>query len=153
MKDNQVNDERVINQRRKITGEAYFFISIFLLISILVKQFVFNAEFNDYAVEFIAFFGSNIYIIVRNIFVGNDLYASSKKRLPIINSIVMGISTTFTLVILRYKEFSTMNDFILELIMTFFSSAVTAFLVFYIINKITKKRIKHIEEQYDDDEE
>ena len=92
MKNNQMNDERVINEKRKITTEAYGLIMIFLLISMLVKQFIFHSEFNEYAVEFIAFFGSSIYIVIRNIFVGNNLYEENKKRLPIMNSIVMGVS-------------------------------------------------------------
>ena len=77
-------------KKRKITGEAYGLIMIFLLISMLVKQFVFHLEFNQYAVEFIAFFGASIYIVIRNIFVGHNLYRENKKRLPIINSIIMG---------------------------------------------------------------
>ena len=97
MKNNQINDERVINERRKITAEAYGLIMIFLLISMLVKQFIFHSEFNEYAVEFIAFFGSSIYIVIRNIFVGNNLYEENKKRLPIMNSIIMGLSSTFAL--------------------------------------------------------
>ena len=80
MKTNQMNDERVINERRKITAEAYGLIMIFLLISMLVKQFIFHSEFNEYAVEFIAFFGSSIYIVIRNIFVGNNLYEEAIKK-------------------------------------------------------------------------
>ena len=46
MKNNQINDERVINEKRKITQEAYGLIMIFLLISMLIKQFIFHSEFN-----------------------------------------------------------------------------------------------------------
>lgn len=153
MKNNKINDERVINEKRKITGEAYGLIMIFLIISILVKQFIFHSEFNEYAVEFIAFFGSSTYIIIRNIFVGNNLYGDNKKSLPIINSIIMGASVTFTLVFLRFNEFSTLNDFILESLMAFICSALSSFLFFYIINKINIKRIKYIENKYNDEDE
>lgn len=151
MKNSPINDERVINQKRKISGEAYVFVMIFLLSSILIKQFVLHLEFNEYAVEFIAFFGSSIYIVVRNIFAGNDLYGKDKERLPIINSLIMGTSVMFTLVLLRYKEFNTINDFILESITTFICSALSSFLLFYITNKITQKRIKDIENKYDEE--
>ena len=151
MKNNQINDERVTNIKRQITGEAYGLVMIFLLSSILIKQFMLNSEFSQYAVEFIAFFGSSIYIVVRNIFVGNDLYGKNKKILPIINSLIMGASVTFTLVFLRYKEFNTINDFILESIIAFICAFVSSFLVFFIINKITQKRVKYIEKKYDEE--
>ena len=153
MKNNQINDERVINERRKITAEAYGLIMIFLLISMLIKQFIFHSEFNEYAVEFIAFFGSSIYIVIRNIFVGNNLYEENKKRLPIMNSIIMGLSSTFALALLRYKEFNTRNDFILESITTFICATLSSFLFIYITNKITQKRIKYMENKYDGDDE
>lgn len=151
MKNNQINDERVTNIKRQIVGEAYGLVMIFLLSSILIKQFILNAEFSQYAVEFIAFFGSSIYIVARNIFVGNDLYGKNKKILPIINSLIMGASVTFTLVFLRYKEFNTINDFILESITAFICAFVSSFLVFFIINKITQKRVKYIEKKYDEE--
>lgn len=153
MKTNQMNDERVINEKRKITTEAYGLIMIFLLISMLVKQFIFHSEFNEYAVEFIAFFGSSIYIVIRNIFVGNNLYEENKKRLPIMNSIIMGLSSTFALALLRYKEFNTRNDFILESIEVFIFTTLSSFLFIYIVNKVTQKRIKHMENKYDYEEE
>lgn len=152
MKNNQINDERVINERRKITAEAYGLIMIFLLISMLIKQFIFHSEFNEYAVEFIAFFGSSIYIVIRNIFVGNNLYEENKKRLPI-NSIIMGLSSTFALALLRYKEFNTRNDFILESIEVFIFTTLSSFLFIYIVNKVTQKRIKHMENKYDYEDE
>ena len=138
MKTNQMNDERVINEKRKITTEAYGLIMIFLLISMLVKQFIFHSEFNEYAVEFIAFFGASIYIVIRNIFVGNNLYEENKKRLPIMNSIIMGLSSTFALALLRYKEFNTRNDFILESIEVF---------IFYILNSFLSYFISYIYKQ------
>lgn len=153
MKNNQISDERVINQKRKITGEAYIFIMIFLLSSILVKQFILHEEFNTYVVEFIAFFGSSAYIVIRNIFIGIDLNGGHKKSSPVTNSIIMGTSVTFTLAFLRYNEFNTISDFILESIIAFVCSAVPSFLFFYIINKITQKRVKYMEKQYDEDNE
>ena len=153
MKNNQINDERVINEKRKITQEAYGLIMIFLLISMLIKQFIFHSEFNEYAVEFIAFFGSSIYIVIRNIFVGNNLYEENKKRLPIMNSIIMGLSSTFALALLRYKEFNTRNDFILESIEVFIFTTLSSFLFIYIVNKVTQKRIKHMENKYDYEDE
>lgn len=67
MKNNQINDERVTNIKRQIVGEAYGLVMIFLLSSILIKQFILNAEFSQYAVEFIAFL-VQVYILLLAIF-------------------------------------------------------------------------------------
>lgn len=56
MKKNILNDERVINEKRKITNEAFSLIMLILISSILVQQFVFKAHFSEYATEFICFF-------------------------------------------------------------------------------------------------
>ena len=61
--------------------------------------------------------------------------------------------STFALVLLRYKEFNTRNDFILESIQVFIFTTLSSFLFIYIVNKVTQKRIKHMENKYDGDEE
>ena len=69
------------------------------------------------------------------------------------NSIIMGLSSTFALALLRYKEFNTRNDFILESITTFICATLSSFLFIFITNKITQKRIKYMENKYDGDDE
>jgi len=53
MKKQDMQDERVVAQRRKINSEAYGILMIVLLGSILVQQFLLNAPFKQYAVEVI----------------------------------------------------------------------------------------------------
>ena len=65
----------------------------------------------------------------------------------------MGVSATLALVFLRYNEFDTRNDFILESITTFICATLSSFLFIYITNKITQKRIKYMENKYDGDDE
>lgn len=152
MKKDKIYDERIFKERRRINGEAYHLIMIFLLCSILVKQFILHAEFKEYAVEFVAFFGSSAYVIIRNIFVGNNVYRENKNSLPILNSIIIGASVTFTLVLLRFEKFPNINAFILESIMAFVWATLTSLLVYYIIKRINIKRIKYLENKYNDDE-
>lgn len=159
MKQNQIIDERVVNQQRKIMSEAYILIAILLLGSMLVKQFILHLEPKEYLIEAIAFFGSSFYILIRNVVCGNNLLFQSKstksnrKKLPILNSINIGFWVTFAEVFLRKNEFSNTKDLILESILAFTSSTLVALLFFYIINKITNKRIKQIESKYDDDDD
>lgn len=156
MRNNQLIDERVLNQQRKIISEAYILITVFFLGSMLVKQFILHLEPKEYLIEAITFFGSSFYILIRNIFCGNNLLLQSKslksnrKKLPLLNSINIGFWVTVSTVFLRKNEFSTTKDLILESILSFTSSTLVALLFFYTINKITNKRIKYIESKYDD---
>lgn len=152
MKKNIIRDERVSMQKQKITTEAFSLIMIFLIGAILVKQFIFQAEFHEYVVEFIAFFGGCIYIIVRNICVGNNLFGENKKSLPIVNSFIIGVTTTAVTTFLHYEEFNNVNNFISEMIVAFLSSTLAAYLFYYILNKVTQKRIKVIEKKFDEDD-
>jgi MFS superfamily sulfate permease-like transporter len=159
MKQNQIIDERVVNQQRKITVESYRLVMIFLLFSMLAKQFILHLEPIEYLVEAIAFFGSAFYSLIRNIIVGNNLLTGSNsmsknsKRLTFLNSIITGISVTVTLVFLRKEQFYTTRNFILESIMSFTCATLSSLVFFYIINKITNKRIKQIESKYNDDDD
>ncbi|WP_250673290.1 DUF6773 family protein (plasmid) [Paraclostridium ghonii] len=156
MKNNQLIDERVLNQQRKIISEAYILVIILLLGSMLVKQFILHLEPKEYLIEAIAFFGSSFYMLIRNILCGNNILFQSKslnsnrKKLPLLNSINIGFWVTVSTVFLRKNEFSTTKDLILESILSFTSSTLVALLFFYTINKITNKRIKYIENKYDD---
>lgn len=152
MKKNIIRDERVSMQKQKITTEAFSLIMMFLIGAILVKQFIFQAEFHEYAVEFVAFFGGCLYIVARNICAGNNLFGEDKKSLPIVNSLVIGVTITAVTAFLHYEEFNNINNFIVELIVAFLSSTLAAFLFYYILNKVTRKRIKAIEKKFDEDD-
>lgn len=84
MKREKIQDERIIFQKQKIGSDAFGIVFFGLLISVLLQQFVFEATFSQYAAEFILFVVAAIYIIVRNIMVGIDLFGDSaigQKRL------------------------------------------------------------------------
>ena len=58
MRKQNLQDERVLAQRRKINSEAYGILMIALLCSVLVQQRLLNAPFEQYAVA---------YMLLRNV--------------------------------------------------------------------------------------
>ena len=70
MKRQEIKDERVIEQRRKVSSEVDAILMIVLLVSIFVQQFFQNAPFKQYAVEFMCFFGISFYKLVRYMTLG-----------------------------------------------------------------------------------
>ena len=89
-------DERVVAQRRKINSEAYGILMTALFCSILVQKFLLNAPFEQYAVEFICFFGMSLYLMIRHLTLGLNIYGEGKRAItiPIMNGIVTGIVVT-----------------------------------------------------------
>lgn len=67
MKNNKIQDERILLERRKIQSEAYEWLVVGLMISIIVQQFFMNAPFAQYAVEFFALIGCGGQYNVKNL--------------------------------------------------------------------------------------
>ncbi|GAB6110079.1 DUF6773 family protein [Fusibacter bizertensis] len=161
MKKNIQQDERILAQKRKIGSDAFNIIWIGLLISVLVQQYLFDAPFTQYAVEIILFIAGAIYVVVRNLFVGNDLFASKKHNhmLVIINSLVCGITVTIINTILNYINYSdvaplpiSLNTVLVALI-TFVSATITAFVPLELLYLANKKKQSKIASHLDADDE
>lgn len=156
----QIQDERVLAQRRKIQSDAYGILIIVLLISILVQQFLLNAPFEQYAVEFICFFGMSIYMIVRYLTLGINIYGEGKraKSIPLVNSIVTGIVVTAINGVLKYTRYAEryqddgIGYFIAVLVITFISAAAFAFVVLSFFGYLNKKKQEKIQKRLDEDE-
>ncbi len=148
-------DERVVEQKRKITSEAFSFVMMFLLGAALVKQLVYEAPFEDYAVEFIAFFGGAFYIVIKNLFVGNRIFTTNKNNLVmiVVNSIIIGITITVITLLLHYNENNSFEGITVTVILAFVVPALSAFIVLFGLNKLNQHRIKKLENQYDDENE
>jgi FtsH-binding integral membrane protein len=160
MKRQNIQDERVSAQRRKINSEAYGILMIVLLASILVQQFLVNAPFEQYAVEFLCFFGMSIFIIVRYMTLGLNIFGEGKraKSISLVNSLVAGITVTaingvlnFTRYAAHYKE-DGIGYFIATLVVTFISATVFVFVLLSCLNYLNKKKQSRIQKQLDDDE-
>ena len=155
-----LQDERIVAQRRKINSEAYGILMIVLLCSMLVQQLLLNAPFEQYAVEFICFFAMSFYVIIRNISLGLNIYGEGKRAraIPFVNSLVAGITVTVINGILQYTRYAeTYKEegtgyFIVVLAVTFISATVAALVVMLALNYINRKKQENILKQLDEKE-
>jgi hypothetical protein len=160
MKRQNMQDERVSAQQRKINSEAYSILMIVLLASILVQQFLLDAPFEQYAAEFICFFGVSIYMIVRYMTLGLNIYGEGKraKSIPLVNSIVTGITVTVINGVLNYTRYAehykedSIGFFIATLAVSFISATVSVFILLSCLSYLNKKKQAKIQKQLDEDE-
>jgi hypothetical protein len=151
MKKSKINDERIVSQRRMIQSDAYQILVNCLLISILIQQFIMNAPFAQFAVEFFCLIGIGIYIMIRNLSVGVDIWDSpsqTNKKL-LINSIISG-GICVSLLIILAGERKVWN-----MILIFVAVIILHFLTHLVLRKINKKRQQQIDDELctDDDME
>lgn len=153
MKNNRYEDERVRMQKLKIGSEALAILLVLLVVSMLVKQFIFEASFSEYIVEFIGFFGVSIYILIRNIFVGNTLFPNIKKKALFIIPIICGITVTIVSFVSNLEfhlQSGNLAKTLLVLLVAFLSSAIGCFVFTYLLYRGNKIRSKKLEEKFDD---
>jgi hypothetical protein len=159
MKNVNIQDERIVSQRRKIQSDAFGILFWGLLISILLQKFMFNASFSEYAAEFILLIVSAIYVESRNIIVGSGSYSIdfSGQTLVVIHSVVSGlaitaIATTFNAINLGAEQMGGAGGIAITALITFASGALISFVVFQFLFMINKKKQKQIDEKYNDNE-
>jgi len=160
MKREKIQDERLLAQKRKIGSDAFQILFYGLLLSVLIQQYMFNAPFSQYAVEVVLFLVTSIYVVIRNLMVGNDLFTSNKlgNKLVIINSVVCGLTVAVvntTLNYLKYRDlFKTdiVNTMLVALI-TFLSASFIAFVPLETLYIINKKKQMQMEAKLKDEED
>ena len=160
MKKQNPQDERVVAQRRKINAEAHGILMIALLASILIQQFLLNAPFEQYAAEFICFFVMSLYIVIRYMTLGLNIYGDVKraKFVPFVYSIAAGIAVTAINGVLNYTQYAEryredgIGYFFAVLAITFISAALFAFVVLSFFGYINKKKQANIQKRLDEDE-
>jgi len=160
MKKQNLQDERLVAQRRKINSEAYGILVMVLLSSILVKQFFLNATFEQYAVEFICVVGISIYTIIRHMMLGLNIFGEAKRSITItlVNTIVTGVVVTIINGILNFSKYAErykadgIGHFIAMLIVTFISASISVFIVMSVLGYINKKKQVSVNNQLDNDE-
>lgn len=160
MKRKNIQDERVSSQRHKINSEAYGILMIVLLASILVQQFILNAPFEQYAAECICFFGISVYVIVRYMALGLNMFGEGEhaKSIPLISSIVAGITVTAINGVLNYTKYADhykedgIGFFIPVLVITFISATLSTFVLLSFLNYLNKQNQAKIQKQLDADE-
>lgn len=141
MKNNKINDERIIFQRKTIYSDAYQILIYSLLISILIQQFILKAPFSQFMAEFICLITIWIYTTIRHLCIGMDIYEphhSSNKNL-VINSLSTGAICILIFVVLTgEKNFLT-------IFLTFISLVCIHFIFQIILKQINKKRQNQID--------
>ncbi len=159
MKNVNIQDERILSQRRKVQSDAFGLLFWGLFISILLQKFMFNASFSEYATEFILLIVSAIYVEGRNIIAGSGSYNIdfSGQALVVINSVVSGlaiaaIATTFNVMNLGSEQMGGTGGIALTTLITFASGTLISFIVFQFLFMINKKKQKQIDEKYNDAE-
>jgi hypothetical protein len=160
MKNHNIQDERVLAQKRKIGSDAFELLFYGLLLSVLVQQFVFNAPFIQYAVEFILFIVSSVYILIRNLMIGNDIFSSnnSGQKIVILNSLVCGFTVSIINTALNYIKLGNLfttdsPNIILISLFTFICATATAFFAFEILYIANKRRKQQIDSKFSDEDE
>ena len=160
MKKEIVQDERVLSQKRKIGNDAFQIIFLGLFLSIFVQSYIFNADFSQYAVEVILLIVGALYVIVRNITVGNNIFESNNvnQRFVIINSIICGIIVVIINTTLNYIKFkdlfkNEMGDMLIASLITFLCATASTVVVLQGLYFINKKKQMKIDSKLDDEEE
>lgn len=148
MKNNKIQDERILLIRRKIQSEAYGWLVWILIISIIVQQFFIKAPFSQYVVEFFTLIVGGIYISVRHYKEGIDIWnpkGDGKKKLAL-NTVLSGIVSVIIFAFLTGK-----ND--IKYLTSYFVSFVLFFFILRsLIILITKKKQQNIQDKLNEDE-
>jgi hypothetical protein len=149
MKKSKINDERIVSQRRMTQSDAYQILVYCLMISVLIQQFIMNAPFEQFAVEFFCLIGSGIYITIRNLSVGVYIWdppnQTNKKLLT--NSIISG-GICVSLLIILAGERKVWN-----MTLIFVAVTIIHFLTHLVLRNINKKRQRQIDDEISSDED
>ncbi|OZQ60622.1 hypothetical protein CA600_27685 [Paenibacillus sp. VTT E-133280] len=149
MKKSKINDERIVSQRRMTQSDAYQILVYCLMISVLIQQFIMNAPFAQFAVEFFCLIGSGIYITIRNLSVGVYIWdppnQTNKKLLT--NSIISG-GICVSLLIILAGERKVWN-----MTLIFVAVTIIHFLTHLVLRNINKKRQRKIDDEISSDED
>ncbi|MDD3303797.1 MAG: hypothetical protein PHP54_02670 [Clostridia bacterium] len=159
MKKEIQEDERILIQKQKILGEACILLMVTLIVSMLVQRYVFNASFKQYVAEFICFLVVSIYILIRNLMLGINLFGEGKKTMKttIVYSIIAGALVTIMNGISNYVRYAehyvdNLGLFATTLLITFISATLLTFIVLLLFAAFNYKKQQEIEKKLDDEE-
>ena len=70
-----INDERILSERRRIQSRGYTYIIYALVLSIVIKMVFMDAGFEMYVSELIILIGSGLYMIIANYLKGINIWS------------------------------------------------------------------------------
>ncbi len=143
MKDQNIMDERILFERREIQSRGYAWLVILLLISVVIQQFILNAPFAQYAVEFFLMIGCGVYNIISNYSKGIDIWSSKVqgKRKLFISTAITGLASVIALAVLS-------GNYQIQQLSTYF----IGFVLFMYSVRLIMVRLNHKKQQAIDQE-
>ena len=159
MKNQNLQDERIVSQHRKIKSDAFSIVFFILLISVVVQQSFLNAPFEQFAVELICLVGMAVYMTVRYLALGLDLFDEGKqaKYSLVVNTLAISILATVIHGVLNYTRNTehyadNLGLFAGTLAVFFICVTLLCFIVMLCFYYINKKRQEQINNKLDEDE-
>lgn len=145
---NNIQDERVLSERRKIQSRGYAWIVMILLVSIVVQQFFMQAPFAQYAVEFFILIGCGLYNVICNYQKGIDIWnpqGDGKKQI-LLRTVISGVLSVALFAVLS-------GNFQIDNLAIYFISFVAFFFITRIIMiELNRKKQKSIDATLNDDD-
>ena len=148
MKENiQLQDERVMEERRKIQSRGFSLLIWALLISLLLQMFM-QAPFSQYAAEFWLLFGCGAYQMIANVHHGFNIWGGQEKNTgrqllyTIVAAMVAGLIISF---VSPEQSFKELIVFLIVYIPMFYG--VRKFLMY-----ASNKRKEKLDRKFDDDD-
>ena len=152
---NNINDERILSERRRIQSRGYTYIIYALVLSIVIKMVFMDAGFEMYASELIILIGSGLYMIVANYLKGISIWsinANDGTNRFSKNLIIAGVIS----IILNDNLKKYIGIGITDSKMTAIVYSVSWITIFSIISIVmyylNKKKQEKIDKQLDDEE-
>ena len=150
---NNINDERILSERRRIQSRAYTYIIYALVLSIVIKMVFMDAGFEMYASELIILIGSGLYMIVANYLKGINIWsinANDGTNRFSKNLIIAGVIS----IILNdnLKKYTGIEDSKMTAIVYSVSWITIFSIISIVMYYLNKKKQEKIDKQLDDEE-
>lgn len=161
MKNKKIKDERVVLLNQKIQSDACIVMLLFLLASVFIQTYGFNAPFSQYAVELICVIVAVVYIAVRSILVGNDYISNPKnrKKITVINILILSITVSAVNGVFNYIQYGEKytglfdGHFIAAVVITFISMAIFSSILFGLLYLLNRQGQQKIEKELNNEDE
>ena len=150
---NNINDERILSERRRIQSRGYTYIIYALVLSIVIKMVFMDAGFEMYASELIILIGSGLYMIVANYLKGINIWsinANDGTNRFSKNLIIAGVIS----IILNdnLKKYIGFEDSKLSAIVYTVSWTTVFSIISIVMYYLNKRKQEKIDKQLDDEE-
>lgn len=148
MKGNKIQDERILNQRRKIQSDGFQVLYYILIISVLIQQLILKAPVTQYIIELLCFIGASVYIIISNIRLGNNIISDEPRNKRFYKiTLTTGILQIIIITFLNHNE--SIGDILTNIVV--FTCVYIGMI--YLLYTFTKRKQDEITKELDRDED